>query len=97
MGSSNSDGFTKYVYTASKQPCGSLKSKTVVQNIYNSPIKLIEKLLYELQLLIKSSDIKEKDIWIEKTILELQSHLKEEKNKEKNKALTQLINKISPP
>ena len=50
----------------------------------------------ELKALSKSNDPKEKDLWIDKSVLELENHINAEKNKIKHAALTQLITKISP-
>lgn len=92
MSIENSDGFTKYVYTASNDQ-SFLKGKTVVQNNYDSK-KVIESMLEDLKKLSSSKNSYEINTWIEQTIPKLEILLKEEKNKKKHAALTRLINNI---
>jgi hypothetical protein len=92
MSIENSDGFKKYVYTASNDN-SSLKSKTVVQNNYDSK-KVIENILEDLKKLSFSKDPYEIKNWIEQTISKLEILLKEETNKKKHAALSRLINNI---
>ena len=64
MSTQNSDGFKRYVYTASKEQNCTLKTKTVVQNKYNSHVEVLENMLLDLKKL--SSLLRymgEKEVW----------------------------------